>query len=582
RANASGLYTFDWQVPASTTLLGAQEFTASYNGYAAPGSTTGLMPSSASGRMTIAFPNGAVCNGQKDCASGNCVDGVCCNSACGGSNTRDCQACSRIAGATTDGTCGTVRAGFSCRQSLGYCDSPEVCDGSNTACPGDTVTTNGTTCTAGAGSCSNGQCVSPSRGLRANYFNNITLEGTPVYRPTNSTMDFNWGTGSPDPINNTVTVDNFSARWMGDIFTPENPANEVGKYDGLYTFETLSDEGVKLWVDGKQIINNWTSHLETTDRGSIRLEAGKRYSVVLEYFEGQQNARLKLSWQPPSTTTMQVLATPAAPAAATLTPAVNNVLPVRIKSPLDRTTYTANATINIDVETIGLGSTISKVEFFQDGSTTPFSTDTTAPYSAQRTGLAPGVYVFTARTTAVATTTTGNVTLVQNSAPVAVTVIAAPTTTSNNSGQGLTADYYDGVGFNLSNFMFTRSEQVPGPDYSANPVPADVVRPNAFSVRLTGTVVPVYSQAYTFLLQTSGSAKVYINNQTTPIIDSATGLKSLPITGLTAGQLVPIRIEYSHNSATVLPLLKLSWESSSEPTSVIPTSRLYPAIQSSR
>jgi len=61
---------------------------------------------------------GERCGGGADCASGFCADGVCCNSACGGNDANDCQACSAAAGATADGTC-TPRTGA--------CDDGSVC-----------------------------------------------------------------------------------------------------------------------------------------------------------------------------------------------------------------------------------------------------------------------------------------------------------------------------------------------------------------------------------------------------------------------------------------------------------------------
>jgi hypothetical protein len=98
-------------------------------------------------------PNGAACTAAAQCTSGFCVDGVCCNSACGGGATNDCQACSTAAGAPTNGTCATAAAGTLCRPAAGSCDAPEVCDGSATACPADVVLPSGTVCRPIAGPC---------------------------------------------------------------------------------------------------------------------------------------------------------------------------------------------------------------------------------------------------------------------------------------------------------------------------------------------------------------------------------------------------------------------------------------------
>src|SRR4029078_12006763 len=73
------------------------------------------------------------CTTASDCASGCCVDGVCCSSACSG-GTSDCQACSTAAGGTINGVCTPSAAGRTCRASAGLCDVADTCDGSSVAC----------------------------------------------------------------------------------------------------------------------------------------------------------------------------------------------------------------------------------------------------------------------------------------------------------------------------------------------------------------------------------------------------------------------------------------------------------------
>ena len=85
--------------------------------------------------------NGSPCTATAQCSSGFCVDGVCCDSACGGGDDTDCQACSAAAGAlissTGDGTCRPSRPGRLCRTSRGGSDAPEGCDGQSLSCPAD-------------------------------------------------------------------------------------------------------------------------------------------------------------------------------------------------------------------------------------------------------------------------------------------------------------------------------------------------------------------------------------------------------------------------------------------------------------
>src|SRR5262249_12032631 len=85
-------------------------------------------------------------------------------------------------------------------------------------------------------------------GLLASYFNDA---GSGIYftalalTRTDATVDFNWGGGSPDQA---VQADNFSVRWSGQVMAPVS---------GTYTFTTTTDDGVRLWVNGQLLVNNW-------------------------------------------------------------------------------------------------------------------------------------------------------------------------------------------------------------------------------------------------------------------------------------------------------------------------------------
>ncbi len=92
-----------------------------------------------------ALAQGSRCVAAEDCATGYCVDGVCCDSSCGVGGV-DCLACSVDAGAAVDGTCGVVPAGRTCRPSFAPCDVAEVCDGVSSVCPADGFADAGTVC----------------------------------------------------------------------------------------------------------------------------------------------------------------------------------------------------------------------------------------------------------------------------------------------------------------------------------------------------------------------------------------------------------------------------------------------------
>ncbi|MGH7213862.1 MAG: PA14 domain-containing protein, partial [Tepidisphaeraceae bacterium] len=132
----------------------------------------------------------------------------------------------------------------------------------------------------GGGSPNNGT----GDGLRAIYWDNQDFTGKTVSR-IDKTIDNSWGQGSPD---GSIAPDTFSARWTGQI---------QARYSETYTFSTLSDDGVRLWINGQLIINNWTDHAPTINKGTIALEAGKKYDFKLEYFEAHGGADMRLWWE---------------------------------------------------------------------------------------------------------------------------------------------------------------------------------------------------------------------------------------------------------------------------------------------
>ena len=97
-------------------------------------------------------------------------------------------------------------------------------------------------------------------------------------------MNFNWGTGSPDP---SVGVDTFSVRWSGTV-TP--------LYSETYTFFVKTDDGVRLWVNGQQLVNRWIDQGATEVSGTIALTAGTAYSIRMEYYDNGGGALAQLSW----------------------------------------------------------------------------------------------------------------------------------------------------------------------------------------------------------------------------------------------------------------------------------------------
>jgi len=127
----------------------------------------------------------------------------------------------------------------------------------------------------------------PAGGLRGDYYNNIDLRGY-LFSRIDPNINFQWGNGSPDPR---IDADSFSVRWTGQV---------RAAFTEPYTFYTLTDDGVRLWIDGQLIIDNWTNHPPTWDSGTILLTAGW-HNIQMDYYEDSIGAVAVLEWSSPST-----------------------------------------------------------------------------------------------------------------------------------------------------------------------------------------------------------------------------------------------------------------------------------------
>ena len=140
--------------------------------------------------------------------------------------------------------------------------------------------------------------ASSGAGLLGSYFAGVDLAGNPLVQRIEA-VNFDWGNGRPAVG---VMADTFSVRWTGTVTIASS---------GNHRFRTISDDGVRLWINGTQRINNWTDHGPTTDTStSIKLNAGQRVSITLEFYERGGGAVMQLQWLRPGTSTY--VAVPAA------------------------------------------------------------------------------------------------------------------------------------------------------------------------------------------------------------------------------------------------------------------------------
>ena len=120
---------------------------------------------------------------------------------------------------------------------------------------------------------------------RGEYYNNIKLEGWPRLMRDDRAIDFDWGYGSPAPG---VHADDFSVRWT----------HTLSFEAGTYRFLASTDDGVRVWVDGTQVIDAWINQkLPNTHTGDVYLAAGQ-HTVVVEYYEHGGEASAHVWWKP--------------------------------------------------------------------------------------------------------------------------------------------------------------------------------------------------------------------------------------------------------------------------------------------
>ena len=137
----------------------------------------------------------------------------------------------------------------------------------------------------------------PGGGVKAQYFSGMAVSGAAVLTQTEDSINHNWGSAEVAA----KLSDSVSARWTAVL---EAPLTET------FTFITTSDDGVRLFLDGRRIINNWTDHGVTDNRARVNLVAGQTYLLVMEWYENTGSAVAQLSWESP-TITRQII--PAGP-----------------------------------------------------------------------------------------------------------------------------------------------------------------------------------------------------------------------------------------------------------------------------
>ena len=121
-------------------------------------------------------------------------------------------------------------------------------------------------------------------GLTGEYFNNLDLSGTPAVTRIDKNINFQWTLNTPAPG---LGHDFYSARWTGMLHSPKS---------GRYHLGLDGNDGYRLWLDGKLVIDNWKKQTYSTKMVEMAFEQGHDYAIRVEFFEPVGNAHLKLIW----------------------------------------------------------------------------------------------------------------------------------------------------------------------------------------------------------------------------------------------------------------------------------------------
>ncbi len=128
----------------------------------------------------------------------------------------------------------------------------------------------------------------PNAGAKASYYKGMNFEELVLTR-TDPQIDFNWGTGAPDPA---VGVDKYSVKWVAEL---------EAAFSDTYTLWAQSDDGVRVWLDGELIIDRWIDQSATwAESQPIALAAGERHTLEMAYYENGGDAVARLHWASPT------------------------------------------------------------------------------------------------------------------------------------------------------------------------------------------------------------------------------------------------------------------------------------------
>jgi beta-glucosidase len=126
-----------------------------------------------------------------------------------------------------------------------------------------------------------------SEGLLGEYFANSRFEGPPVFTRIDPLIDFNFSAAGADPR---LSLTDFAVRWTGKFLPPVTRR---------YRLAISSDDGSRLTINGRLMVDNWGQHGEVIRSCDVPMEAGKEYEIQIDYNQVGGDASMRLGWQNP-------------------------------------------------------------------------------------------------------------------------------------------------------------------------------------------------------------------------------------------------------------------------------------------
>jgi uncharacterized repeat protein (TIGR01451 family) len=186
----------------------------------------------------------------------------------------------------------------------------------------------------------------------------------PAMERADPAINFNYGKSTPDQV--IPSADSFSIRWIGTVVAPQS---------GTFAVQTISDDGVRLYVNGQLLINDFNDHPAKSDVAKVNLTAGTTYPVRFDYYEDHIYTTAVLAWKLPDGTRSPVpfskpFVVPAAPV-ATLASDTASAVGLSWTDVANETGFIVERSTNGGATFTQIGTTAEGVTTFSDTTVSP-------------------------------------------------------------------------------------------------------------------------------------------------------------------------------------------------------------------